>query len=209
MAHPIAFQSFDESVLRAALSTPAPLVTAFFVITTIGGGWGLIALLPFALRRSTRAATLWFFAAATLTSGVVSLIKALVGRVRPCDALPWCAALSAGSPGGPSFPSGHAAGSFAFAAFVAGRAPRFASAAFLFAALVAWSRCVLGVHYPTDILTGALIGALIGGACARISIKSPKGSGSTSPRQPGGTLRASQGEPLASSRRSAPPGAPP
>lgn len=200
MGWPLALQSLDESVLRVALSTPAPLVTAFFIVTTVGGGWGLLAVLPFALRRSTRAATLWLFAAVTLTSGAVSLIKFGVGRVRPCDALPWCAALSGGSPGGPSFPSGHAAGSFAFAAFVAVRAPRFAPLAFFFAALVAWSRCVLGVHYPTDILTGALVGALIGATCARRSIRSLQGLGSTSPRPPGDSPQASAGEPPGSSR---------
>jgi hypothetical protein len=102
MLWPAALQSFDESLLRAALATPAPLVTAFFVITTIGGGWGLFALVPCAIRRATRAATFWLFAAATLTSGLVSLLKAAFGRVRPCDALGGCAALSAGSTGGPS-----------------------------------------------------------------------------------------------------------
>jgi undecaprenyl-diphosphatase len=171
MVWPVALQSFDESILHVAVSTSAPLVTAFFVLTTVGGGWGLLALVPFVFRRSTRAAILWFFAAATTTSGMVSLIKWLVGRVRPCDALPWCAALSAGSPGGFSFPSGHAAGAFAFAAFVAVRAPRFGPAASVFAALVAWSRCVLGVHYPTDVFAGAVLGALIGAGFGRLSQK--------------------------------------
>jgi undecaprenyl-diphosphatase len=164
-----ALQSFDEAVLHFALSTPSPLVQVFFVVTTIGGGWGLFALIPFAIRRSTRASTLWLFAAAVLTSGAVSLLKWLVGRVRPCDALAWCAAVSAPSPGGGSFPSGHAAGSFAFATFVALRFPRFGPLAYVFAVLVAWSRCVLGVHYPTDITAGALLGAAIGAGIARLS----------------------------------------
>src|SRR4051812_19848354 len=108
-----ALQSFDETVLRFALSTPGPGVTVFFVLTMIGGGWGLFALIPFAIRPSTRAVTLWLLAAIAVTSGVGAVLKLLIGRVRPCDALGWCAALSIPSPGGFSCPSGHASGSFA------------------------------------------------------------------------------------------------
>src|SRR5262249_25301145 len=136
-----ALKACDDAILHVALSTPRPWTTVFFVLTTIGGGWGLFALIPFAFHRSTRAATLWLFAATALTSGVVSLIKPLVGRIRPCEALGWCAAIAGPSPGGFSFPSGHAAGSFAFATFVALRAPWLAPAVYLFAVLVAWSRC--------------------------------------------------------------------
>jgi undecaprenyl-diphosphatase len=71
------------------------------------------------------------------------------------------------SPGGGSFPSGHAAGVFAFAAFVAVRAPRWAPLSFAWAGIVAWSRCVLGVHYPSDVLAGALLGAAVGALFAR------------------------------------------
>jgi undecaprenyl-diphosphatase len=206
---PPALQSLDETLLRAALASPPSLFTAFLIITTLGGGWGLIALVPFALRRATRAPTFWLFAAAILTSAVVSSLKALVGRLRPCDALGWCAAAAVGSPGGPSFPSGHAAGSFAFATFVSVRAPRFAPPLFLFAALVAWSRCVLGVHYPSDVVAGALVGVLIGALVARISVKSRWGSGSTSPPPEAGSPRASPAGPPASSPRSASPDASP
>jgi undecaprenyl-diphosphatase len=161
----------DEATLRAAYGTPAWAVPIFFVFTVIGGGWGLIALVPFALRRSTRLATLWLFAGLAVTSGVVSLLKALVGRVRPCDALPWCAPLSIQSPGGPSFPSGHAAGSFAFAVFVTHHAPRLWPLLLLYAAVVSFSRCVLGVHYPSDVLFGALLGAALGAVFARAAMK--------------------------------------
>ena len=209
MQWPAALQSLDETVLRAALSPPAPFATAFLIITTIGGGWGLFALVPFALRRSTRAPTLWLFAAATLTSAVISSLKALIGRIRPCDALAWCSTLAAGSPGGPSFPSGHAAGSFAFATFVSVRAPRFAPALYLFAALVAWSRCALGVHYPSDVIAGAIVGSLVGALVARASLTSRLGQGSTSSPQAPGSSQSSQAAPPASSPRSASPGAPP
>ncbi len=164
-------QALDERVLRAAVGFPAPLVPLFFVLTVIGGGWGLLALIPFLVRQATRVATLWLLAAVTAQSALVSVIKALVGRARPCDALGWCAAIGMRSPGGGSFPSGHAAGSFAFAAFIAVRAPRWAVPAFVWAVLVAWSRCVLGVHYPSDVVAGALLGSVVGLVFAKVSLR--------------------------------------
>jgi len=164
-------QALDERILMAARGAPAALVPFFHVLTVIGGGWALLALVPFAVQRATRAATAWLFAAIVTQSALVSILKHLVGRVRPCDALAWCTPIAVASPGGGSFPSGHAAGSFAFAAFIAVRAPRWALPALVWAALVAWSRCVLGVHYPSDILAGALLGSVVGAIFARRSLR--------------------------------------
>jgi undecaprenyl-diphosphatase len=168
---PSQIQALDEGLLLSARGVPLVLAPMFLVATVVGGGWGLLALVPFAVSRATRAVTLWLLAAIVAQSAVVAAIKALVGRVRPCDALAWCAPITVASPGGHSFPSGHAAGSFAFAAFIAVRAPRFAALAFAWAALVAWSRCFLGVHYPSDVLAGALLGGLVGAAFARASLR--------------------------------------
>jgi undecaprenyl-diphosphatase len=62
-----------------------------------------------------------------------------------------------------SFPSGHAATSFA-AAMVLARyvPPRVAPLLFVLAALVGWSRVYVGVHYPSDVLVGALLGVAVG-----------------------------------------------
>ncbi len=141
-----------------------PLFVAF---TFVGGGWGMFGLVPFLARAETRATTTRLVLALFATSALVSSVKALVGRVRPCDALAACEPVFVSSPGGHSFPSGHAAGSFAFAAFVAAVRPAYAAPAIVFAVLVAWSRCFLGVHYPSDVLAGALVGASIGVLFAR------------------------------------------
>ncbi len=63
-----------------------------------------------------------------------------------------------------SFPSGHAASGFAFAEAVGEVAPAIAMPLRLLAALVAYSRVHTGVHYPGDVIAGALIGSSIGEA---------------------------------------------
>ena len=57
-----------------------------------------------------------------------------------------------------SLPSGHAAAAFVFAAVVAFYYPSFAVFAYVGAGLIGLSRVFLGVHYPTDIAAGAVLG---------------------------------------------------
>jgi membrane-associated phospholipid phosphatase len=59
----------------------------------------------------------------------------------------------------PLVPSGHAASAFAFAAGVASEAPVPGGLLIALAALVAYSRVHTGVHYPSDVVAGAVIGA--------------------------------------------------
>ncbi len=60
-----------------------------------------------------------------------------------------------------SFPSGHAATSFAAATILTFAFPRLGPALFLLASAVAFSRVYVGVHYPLDVVGGALLGVLI------------------------------------------------
>ena len=60
-----------------------------------------------------------------------------------------------------SFPSGHATVAFACATVLALAVPRLRWWLFGLAALIAWSRVYVGVHYPGDVLGGALIGVVI------------------------------------------------
>jgi undecaprenyl-diphosphatase len=60
-----------------------------------------------------------------------------------------------------SFPSGHAATSFAAATILSLAFPRFAPILLVLAAAVGFSRVYVGVHYPLDILGGALLGVAI------------------------------------------------
>jgi undecaprenyl-diphosphatase len=61
-----------------------------------------------------------------------------------------------------SFPSGHATVSFACAIVLAMAIPRLAVPFGLLAAGIAWSRVVTGVHYPFDVLGGAVLGVVLG-----------------------------------------------
>jgi undecaprenyl-diphosphatase len=63
-----------------------------------------------------------------------------------------------------SFPSGHTLHAVLFTAIAIHHVPALAVVLVPFALLVAASRVVLGLHYPTDVLAGAMLGALIAAA---------------------------------------------
>lgn len=89
------------------------------------------------------------------------LIKPLVGRLRPCKSLDWVHVLIDCS-SGKSFPSSHAANSFGQALIWIWRYPKYKWFFILSAAVIAFSRVSVGVHYPLDIFAGAVLGTLAG-----------------------------------------------
>lgn len=100
-------------------------------------------------------------ASLALTSALVNaVLKPLWGRRRPerlKHRVPFARRVR--MPKTRSFPSGHAASGFAFATGVASEAPVPGGLLTALAALVAYSRVHTGVHYPSDVVAGAVIGA--------------------------------------------------
>jgi len=88
------------------------------------------------------------------------ILKPGIGRVRPCHELEEVRLLvSCG--GKHAFPSSHAANAFAAALTLAYFYRRYARYLMGFAFLIGFSRIVVGVHYPGDVLGGFVLGGLI------------------------------------------------
>ncbi len=107
-------------------------------------------------------------AAIGVTSTIVNLVLKPLGRRRRPDRVAHdvLEARHVPMPESTSFPSGHSASAFAFAAGVAHVAPGAGRAARVAAAIVAYSRIHTGVHYPGDVLAGSLTGVVLGKATA-------------------------------------------
>lgn len=99
-------------------------------------------------------------------------IKPLVSRARPWVVMEGFQTLLTSSDPN-SFPSGHTCAAFAFAAAVCVAAPKkwMKAAAVIAAVLMGCSRLYVGVHFPSDVLAGAVIGTLCGLAGAWLAGK--------------------------------------
>lgn len=96
-----------------------------------------------------------------------SVLKPLIARPRPCDVR--AVAMLVPRPNGWSFPSGHTASAFAAAAALCFQKSRLGLPAVLLAAFIGLTRLYLYVHFPTDVLAGALFGTLLGFAASKLA----------------------------------------
>ncbi len=106
--------------------------------------------------------------AVALADWAAIALKALVDRPRPFIRYPEPKVLVP-KPHDASFPSGHAATSFAAATILSFAFPKAAPAFLVLAAAVAYSRVYVGVHYPLDIIGGAALGAAVAFGVWRIA----------------------------------------
>ena len=88
------------------------------------------------------------------------VLKNWIQRPRPFQEMP--VELLIPPPESFSFPSGHTSSSFAAASVIYRVRKSWGIAAFILAVLIGFSRLFLFVHYPTDVLAGAVLGLLVG-----------------------------------------------
>ena len=98
-------------------------------------------------------------AASTVNFGITTALKYAINRDRPYESYPDITQKT--DVVSPSFPSGHTSAAFATATSVSLAYPKwyFIVPSYTWAGTVAYSRMDLGVHYPSDVVAGALIGA--------------------------------------------------
>ena len=141
------------------------------LISRLGDGgvvWIVLALvlLIYPKTQKTGAALMAALALEVLCCNLI--LKPFVARIRPCD-INTAVQLLVPRPGDFSFPSGHTGAAFAAAYALYFSRSRLRFPALVLAALIGFSRLYLYVHYPTDVLAGAVLGVLLGGAgCALV-----------------------------------------
>lgn len=117
-------------------------------------------------------------ASVAVTSAVVNLaVKRIWRRQRPDRAgeeVP--AARHVTMPASLSFPSGHSAAAFAFATGVGNRLPAVAVPLHAVAGVVAYSRVHTGVHHPSDVVVGSVLGTVLAQLTTRVLDRYPDGA---------------------------------
>ena len=89
------------------------------------------------------------------------ILKQLISRPRPCQ-IDQAFALLVARPSSSSFPSTHSAWAFGAATAIFMRHRKLGAAAYAVAALIAFSRMYMFLHFPTDVLFGTALGIALG-----------------------------------------------
>lgn len=158
--------NLDASILLYIQeSVRNPVLTPYVkVITTLGNGgaiWILLTLIMLIIPKTRRIGCMMVLSLIGTLLINNMLIKNLVARTRPYEVVGGLTYLIS-KPREYSFPSGHAASSFAAAWVMFRQLPkRYGVPALLVAILIALSRLYVGVHYPSDVLFGMISGTLI------------------------------------------------
>ena len=161
-----AVTTWDASVITAIYeNVHSAFLTMFFrIVTLLGEGgifWIAVAVILLFFKKTRRSG---ICIGASLLIGVIvgnGIIKNVVARPRPYDAIAGIESVVSHL-SDYSFPSGHSLCCFEAATALAMNRTKWAILAYVGAVLVAVSRLFLFVHYPTDVICGALLGVLFG-----------------------------------------------
>ena len=167
-------ERLDVGVYAAIARTPTPTIDRFMSRLSRAADYSRLSLasaavLALAGGRDGRRAAVVGLASVAVTTTVANLVAKPLGRRRRPDRTAQEVPLArhVRMPVSSSFPSGHSAAAFAFAAGVAHVSPAAAAPLRALAALVAYSRVHTGVHYPGDVVAGSLLGIALAEATAR------------------------------------------
>ncbi len=162
--------SGEDAILVAVQSAIAnrpgvqPTARALSHFGEHSAGWVAVSLLGAAVSRERRREFLAAGAGAFLAHAAAVVIKRVVKRTRPDHP---AIAVNVGTPSKLSFPSAHATSTTA-AAILLARATGL-PLPWVLVPPMALSRLVLGVHYPSDVLTGVAVGAAVAKAVEAVS----------------------------------------
>lgn len=158
----------DEILFRLFNTTLAnPVFDAIMPVITNERWWYLpyAALFGWLLWKGGRGGRI---CAVLLVLGVVigdqfnsMMLKEWVGRIRPCHALDAVRLVGVSCGSGKSFPSSHAVNNFTAAVLISQFFPKARTVCFGIGSVVAFSRVYVGVHYPLDVVGGAIEGTII------------------------------------------------
>ena len=155
---------FEFSILYLiqSLRTPAFDQVVLFITSLANYVW-IILIIWLLLNKPTRKLGV-ILAVAMILQYLINggILKHLFARVRPCN-VDTTVDLLIKRPKGFSFPSGHSAAAFCAVGVLYGaKMKKLLWPTLILASLIAFSRLYLYVHFPTDVLAGALCGFLIG-----------------------------------------------
>ena len=152
----VIFYFFNETCKSLVLDYVMPLITEIGDGTFLFGVALIMLLAPKAYRKMSG---ILLMAGLTFVYNICNVLKLVVERPRPFLVLKDVSTVF--TTGGFSFPSTHSAMVF-MAAVILARCFRTKPVFYILATIVSLSRIYLGLHYPSDVLAGAVIGVFIG-----------------------------------------------
>ena len=165
----------DQAVYAAIAHTPTPALDHGMSALSRAANYSRISMASAAALalvggHSGRRAAIHGLTSVAVTSAVVNLAVKRVGRRRRPDPVVVEVPVfrQVRMPTSLSFPSGHSAAAFAFATGVGNRLPLVAVPLHAVAGLVAYSRVHTGVHHPSDVVVGSVLGTIVAQLTTRV-----------------------------------------